>query len=485
MPWDLPLITLVCISVAPFIVSLLSFNASPRTKWLLSFIVPTVCFSVLAWVTAVVPEGSQKVISFPTQIPPLGLSFSCDRLALYFGLIVSLVWATVSIYAGSYLADDKKAGRFHTASLVSFGGTLGVGLSGDMFTLFLFFEIMSLSAYVLIVHDETGEALSAGFKYLLMTVGGSLGLFLGLIVNYHASGSLSFADGPFGASAGGFLAFCGYLVGFGIKAGLFPLHVWLPDAHPVAPSPASALLSGLMIKTGAFGMVRVFYQVFGAEFLREVQWDVILLCLGVITILIGSAVAIVQDDLKRRLAYSSVGQIGYILTGVALLDFHGLQGALFHIYGHSLMKASLFMAAGTIIHLTGKRKIEDLQGLGKYMPWTFTGFSIAALSMVGIPPLVGFISKWHIAWGALDAGMLWLVIVLLISSFMNGIYYLPIVISAFFKDKKNEVLLERKESPGFYAPILALSCGIFLVGFLFRNVPLMLAGQAARSVLLP
>ncbi|QUL98810.1 MAG: monovalent cation/H+ antiporter subunit D family protein [Candidatus Fermentithermobacillus carboniphilus] len=469
----------------PVAAALLSCRVSALKRWLLGVIIPASCFVLVAVAAAVTPSESHYTLSFPRELPPVGLSVTADRPGLYFGMIVSAVWALVSIYCAWYLENDPHSGRFYTASLLSFSGTLGVALAGDMFTLFLFFELMSLAAYVLIIHERTPESFSAGFKYLLMTIGGSLGLFFGLILTYHTAGSLSFARGPFGASAGGFLAFMGYFLGFGIKAGVFPLHVWLPDAHPVAPSPASALLSGLMIKTGAFGLVRVIYQIFGVEYLGHTGWNMIPVYLGVVTIFIGSAVAILQDDLKRRLAYSSVAQIGYIVTGLSLLNHRALQGALFHVFGHALMKASLFMAAGVIIRLTGRRKVEDLAGLGQHLPFTFFGFSIAALSMVGIPPLVGFTSKWHIAWGALDAGMPWIVAVLLISSFMNGIYYLPIVISAFFKEKKPDIQLEGKEAPRVWVPITVLAAGIFLVGLVFGNIPLTLADQAAGSVLNP
>jgi len=278
------------------------------------------------------------------------------------------------------------------------------------------------------------------------------------------------------------MAFIGYLIGFGIKAGMFPLHVWLPDTHPVAPPPASALLSGLMMKTGAFGLIRVMYQFYGVEYLKTCGWNSILVYLGVVSIFVGSLVAVLQEDIKYRLAYSSVGQIGYVVTGIGLLNSHALQGALFHVFGHALMKSSLYMAVGTVIQLTGKRKVSDLAGMGRWMPFTFFGFTIAALSMVGIPPLVGFISKWHIAWGALETGMPWIVVVLLVSSFMNGIYYLPIVISAFFKHKKDDVLVEGEETPVLWMPVLVLAMGIFFVGFVFGNIPFVLAGQAMGSV---
>lgn len=429
---------------------------------------------ILAW-------GHVSILNLPMEMPPLGMSFVADPLGLYFGLIVAGVWLLVSIYSLGYFELDERAGRFLSASMLSFAGTLGVAFAGDMFTLFLFFELMSLAAYVLIIHDQTQEAVAAGFKYLLMTIGGSLGIFFGLIATFQASGTLSFYPGHLGASAGGLVAFAGYLIGFGIKAGLFPLHIWLPDAHPVAPSPASALLSGLMIKTGAFGLIRVFWHFYGRDYLASTGWVSVLLVLSAITIFLGSAVAILQEDIKRRLAYSSVAQIGYVLLGVALLNERALTGALFHIFGHALMKSALFMSAGTVIHETGKRKVADYSGMGKIMPRTMASFSVAALSMVGIPPLVGFISKWHLAWGALDASMPWAVVLLLISSFMNAIYYLPIAISAFFGQAPDD-LTPVKEKPSLWVPVAVCAIGIFAVGLVFHNAPLSLARAAAHAL---
>lgn len=470
-------------SLVPVVLALASSLAADKAKSYCAVLGPAASFVLLSAALAVTPAESTGLLDLPAGLPPIGLSFAADRLGLYFGLIIAAVWSIVSVFAQGYFSHDPEAGRFHTVSMVTLAGTLGVAVAGDMFTLFLFFELMSLAAYILIIHEKTEEVLNAGFKYLLMTIGGSMALFLGMILTFHDAGTLSFFQGPLGSSAGGIVAFACYFIGFGIKAGLFPLHVWLPDAHPVAPSPASALLSGIMIKTGAFGLIRVFYQFFGADYLRETGWNNSLIYLAVVTILIGSAVAILQDDIKRRLAYSSVGQIGYVLVGLALLNQRALQGALFHIFAHALMKSSLFMAAGTIIHLTGKRKIDDLAGMGRLLPKTFAGFSVAALSMVGIPPLAGFISKWNIAWGALDVGALWVVAVLLISSFMNGIYYLPVVISAFFRggQEPNEKLDEPRV---LWMPILVMAVGIFAVGLVLRNLPLSLAGQAARSVFL-
>lgn len=460
------------------VVAFRKLNIRVRTR---SSIAVAALSTGLVGIAGLLSSGNISILKLPAEMPPLGMSFVVDPAGLYFGLIVSAVWFLVSVYCLGYFGHDERAGRFLTASGLSFAGTLGVAFAGDMFTFFLFFELMSLAAYVLIIHDGTREAEGAGFKYLLMTIGGSLGVFLGLISTFHASGTLSFYPGHLGPLAGGILGLEGYLIGFGVKAGLFPLHIWLPDAHPVAPSPASAILSGLMIKTGAFGLVRVFFNLYGADYLASTGWVVPLLVLSAMTIFLGSAVAIMQEDIKRRLAYSSVAQIGYVLLGLTLLNERALTGALFHIFAHALMKSALFMSAGAVIHETGRRKVQEYAGMGRIMPKTMAGFSVAALSMVGIPPLAGFISKWHLAWGALDASMEWAVVLLLVSSFMNGIYYFPIVISAFFREPPGD-LRPVNEKSSLWIPIAICAVGIFAVGLVFRNAPLTLARLAAHAL---
>ena len=477
---SLPAAIACAASLFPVVAVVFLGRLNPRLRARACIVVAAVSLALVA-TSGILSRGQVSLLNLPTEMPPLGMSFVVDPLGLYFGVIVCGVWLLVSIYSVAYFEHDERAGRFLSASMVSFAGTLGVAFAGDMFALFLFFELMSLAAYVLIIHDQTQEAVAAGFKYLLMTIGGSLGIFFGLIATFHASGTLNFYPGQLGARAGGLVAFVGYLTGFGIKAGLFPLHIWLPDAHPVAPSPASALLSGLMIKTGAIGLIRVFWNFYGRDYLVSTGWITALLVLSAVTIFLGSAVAILQEDMKRRLAYSSVAQIGYVLIGVGLLNETALTGALFHIFGHALMKSALFMSAGAIIHETGKRKVADYSGMGKIMPRTMTSFSVAALSMVGIPPLVGFISKWHLAWGALDASMPWVVGLLLVSSFMNAIYYLPVVISAFFGQVPDDVS-PVKERPSLWVPMAICAIGIFAVGLIFRNAPLTLARAAARAL---
>jgi len=340
---------------------------------------------------------------------------------------------------------------------------------------------MSLVAYVLVIHEETPAALKAGYKYLIMTIIGGLALFFAIIVTFELAGTVALGSGTLigRPSTMAFFAFVCFLIGFGMKAGMFPLHVWLPEAHPVAPSPASALLSGIMLKTGAYGMLRVIFSVFNMGVLQSARWDLLLAGLAVITILLGSAVAITQEDLKRRLAYSSIGQMGYILLGMVLFTEQAMVGVIFHIFSHAFMKSTLFLAAGAIIWKTGLRNINDLGGIGRKMPLTMGAFTIAALAMIGIPPLNGFLSKWALSLGALEAGLPFYVVILLISSLLNGLYYLPIIISAFFGGEEQHeeehaehvgIDLSGVVTATMVVPIVILGLGCFFLGLFPTNV---------------
>jgi multicomponent Na+:H+ antiporter subunit D len=278
-------------------------------------------------------------------------------------------------------------------------------------------------------------------------------------------------------------------VAFGIKAGMVPLHVWLPDAHPVAPSPASALLSGVMIKTGAYGMLRVMYEIFGLDLLRQTGWPSVLLGLSVATILLGSMVAVTQFDLKRRLAYSSVGQMGCILLGMSLMSERALTGDVFHFFADAVAKSCLFLCAGVIMKETGKRDIRQFGGIGHRLPITMACFAIAAFTLVGIPPFNGFISKLQLSLGAFDAGMPGYALALLASSMLNAVYYLPIVITAFF-DRAAPAAANgagrrrlAEAHPTMLAPIVVLALGCAVFALSSENWPLRLSETAARLLL--
>ncbi|MEW5920074.1 MAG: monovalent cation/H+ antiporter subunit D family protein [Bacillota bacterium] len=478
----------ICMSVVIFWVS----RYSERLRNGLSVATTVVTFIAVAALYP--PMAAGKVIAYTIFdiLPGLGLSVRADILSFCLALISALVWMLVSIYSIDYMSHEHGTDRYYPIFIFVLGSCLGIFMAGDFFTLFVFFELMSLLSYVLVIHEETKEALRAGYKYLIMTIIGGLALFFAIVIVFELAGSVSLSEGTLVAvpSTMALLAFINFLIGFGMKAGMFPLHVWLPDAHPVAPSPASALLSGIMLKTGAYGLLRVIFTVFNIPLIQEARWDIIVLVLAVITILLGSAVALTQEDLKRRLAYSSVGQMGYVILGMVLFTERALIGDIFHIFSHALMKSTLFLAAGAIIWKTGLRNINDLHGIGRKMPLTMGAFTLAALAMIGIPPLNGFLSKLNLGMGALEAGAPVYLFVLLVSSLLNGLYYLPIIIAAFFgeahgeDDHETETFKMSEATRGMVIPLclLALSCLVF--GLMPGNIFFELSRKAAAFLFL-
>ncbi len=424
------------------------------------------------------------LVFFPNVLPPFGLSLSADIFSYLMASTAVLIWCLVTWYSNVYIADEHYR-RYHAFSSLTLGCMLGVLLAGDFFTLFLFFEGMALTSYVLVVHDQTRPAMGAGSRYLFMSLAGGLTFFFALLGTQQLVGTTQFIPGG-GITEPSTLAlfvYLGYLAAFGVKAGMFPLHVWLPLAHPVAPSPASALLSGLMIKTGAYGMIRVVTQLFSIDLMQSAHLDTWLMVLGAISIIWGSILALGQDDIKRRLAYSSIGQIGYILVGIALLTERALAGGIYHIIGHALMKTTLFLTAGVVIHETGRRNISEMAGVGRELPLPMAAFTIAALAMIGIPGLTGFVSKWELAMGALDAGQPLVVLLFLVSSFLNALYYMPVILMAFFGKAETPVAVHRLPA-GMVIPLVLLALASVALGLFPHNIPLVLSREAASFLMM-
>lgn len=480
----------IWVVIFPIFMSIVIFAASKRSEKLrdgLSIATAVVTFLLVAAMYPVIMAGEEIAYTLFDILPNLGISIRVDILSFSLALLSSFVWMLVSIYSIDYMSHEHGGDRYFPILIFTLGSCLGIFIAGDFFTLFIFFELMSLISYVLVIHEETPEALRAGYKYLIMTIIGGLALFFAIIITFEVAGTVSLGMGTLikTPSTLAFLAFLSFLIGFGMKAGMFPLHVWLPDAHPVAPSPASALLSGIMLKTGAYGLLRVLFHVYNIPLIKDARWNVLLGVVAVITIILGSAVALTQEDLKRRLAYSSIGQMGYVILGMALLTERALIGDVFHIFSHALMKSTLFLAAGAIIWKTGLRNINDLHGIGKKMPVTMGAFTIAALAMIGIPPLNGFLSKWTLSLGALDAGAPYYVVVLLVSSLLNGLYYLPIIIAAFFGGEESELGLEHSHpsyseaSYRMIIPVAILGLGCLVFGLMPGNIAYDLSLRAA------
>jgi multicomponent Na+:H+ antiporter subunit D len=426
--------------------------------------------------------------------------FRVDSLGLFVGFVSCLLWSLASFYSIEYLESSHAPRRYDTFSLLSLGGMMGVVFTGNLFSLYIFFELLSVASAILVFHEETPEALKAGFKYLFLSIGGGLILLMAIIANYSITGHVRLADIGLGLSGHPWFPyiFWGYIIGFGVKAGLFPLHIWLPEAHPVAPTPASALLSGVMIKAGAYGILRTVFNIVSVDELmpRHNLLGLGLVILALVTILLGSLLAITQVEIKRMLAYSSISQIGYIILGVALLTPLGLVGGVFHVLAHAVMKGALFLCAGVIISTTGLRYIKDFRGIGRYLPLTTTVFSLAALSMIGLPPFIGFISKWFLALGSLQlirlpgygsAIGITCLAVLLLSSLLNLVYYGPIIIGAWFykpqinpgKTGQRLARVNERAHWRMVVPLLILGA-IILSGGIFPGSPLLLVEKAGK-----
>lgn len=471
-----------------FAVLLLVFHGTDEKRHKILFVLGSaVAFVACAAMFPALRDGAtlgtgSAVLSFP-----LTFSFRADGLGIFFAVIFSFSSLLANIYSLGYICHSHSPLRYFTLLLIFEASMTGIVLSASLVGIFIFFEMMTVSAYLLVIHEEDEEAMRAGAKFLYMSLGAGLAIFLGMAATYYLGGRLDFVPGGYISEVTplAMLAMFAFLTGFGVKAGMFPVHIWLPDAHPVAPSPMSALLSGCSIKSGVYGIIRIIHFVYGVEAARAVSLDKVLMVLSVITILLGSALALQQDQIKRRLAYSSVAQIGYVLLGVSLLSRQAMFGALFHAFSHALMKGTLFFCAGAIIFRTENKYISKMKGIGFQMPVTMISFALAAVTMVGIPPFNAFISKWHLAAASLAAGQPFLVAVLIASSLLNALYYFPIVISAFFTENTVEgrkSLVADQIPPGMLwtTALLASACLVF--AFTDPNWPVVLADQIAAAI---
>ena len=411
-------------------------------------------------------------------IEQINIHFTVDTLGYYYGLVVTFLWLLATIYSLGYI--DKKENRYYCFMALCNSFLLGCAFSQNMFTYFIFYELMTFGSYPLIIHEETITARRAGYKYLVYAISAGTVIFFAVVAHYFwGGGNLSIVNSgtlslETASRAALMMIFFAYLGGFGVKAAIMPLHGWVPDAHPAAPSPASALLSGVILKAGAFGIIRVVYCVFGLNLFRDLGLWIYLAAISSITIVVASVFALTQDNLKRRLAYSSIGQVSYILLGISLCSNDGSLGGMMHLAHHALMKGCLFLCAGIVLKRAGKKNVSEMEGIGYQLPITMTCFTICALAMMGTPPTVGFISKWLLGAGALQANEPIFIVILLISALLNAAYFLPIVYTAFFKwPKDNEHPTLQFKGEASYTLLAPTAILAFLVIFagIWVNVP--------------
>ena len=352
-------------------------------------------------------------------------------------------------------------------------GMLGIAITGDVFNVFVFLEISSLSAYALIALGRDRRALTASYQYLIMGSVGATFIVIGIGLLYVITGPLNMADlaqllPELEPNRTIPVAFTFLTVGITLKLALFPLHLWLPNAYTYAPSAVTAFIASTATKVAVYLLLRFFFTIFGASFsFGEMQLDKVLMPLALVAILTMSIVAIYQDNVKRLLAYSSVAQIGYMVLGISLASALGLTAGILHLFNHALMKGALFMAMGCVMYRVGSVRIERMNGLARAMPWTMAAFVAGGLSIIGVPLTVGFISKWYLVIGSVDAGEMVFLAVLLVSSVLNAAYFLPIVYKAFFATPTDPARLDKtKEPPPLtVVPLFITSAGCVLLFF--------------------
>ncbi len=412
-----------------------------------------------------------------TVLPGLDLVLKADALALLFVTLSAVLWLFTTLYAIGYLEGAPHRSRFFGFFSLCVTATVGVAMAGNLFTFFVFYELLTLATYPLVVHRGTEQAMRAGHVYLGYTLGGGALLLVGTVWLYGLAGQADFVHGGSLAAlppetAGQLqVVFLLLIAGVGVKAALVPLHGWLPLAM-VAPAPVSALLHAVaVVKAGAFGIVRIVYEVYGVEFAQSLDLLTPLAIAAAVTIIWGSLRALFQDDLKKRLAYSTVSQVSYIALGVALFGPLGTIGGLVHLVHQGIMKITLFFCAGNYAETLGIHKISEMDGAGRRMPWTSLAFTLGAFGMIGVPPLAGFVSKWYLGLGALEAGMPWVLAVLAASSLLNAAYFLPVLHRIWFRPAPSawpaEHIPQRgrwETAPLLLLPPLATAAAILLVG---------------------
>ena len=407
----------------------------------------------------------------------LDFYFHVDTMGRLFAVVVNAAWVLSGIYAFEYMKHEQEEARFFGFYLLVHGTLNGLVFAGGMVTYYLFYELMTLLSVPLILHNRSKEAIKGGLKYLFYSLFGAYMVLFGIFFLNRFADSLNFLPGGtlnLAAVAGNeklmlFVAFS-MILGFSVKAGMFPLHAWLPTAHPVAPAPASAVMSGIIVKMGVLGMIRSVYYLVGADFLRGTWVQTVWMSLSLLTVFMGSMLAYREKILKKRMAYSTVSQASYILFGLALLQPQAMTGALLHVVFHAIIKSCLFLSAGAIIYKTHKTNVAELRGIGKEMPLTIWCYTFASAALIGIPPASGFISKWYLATGALDSGLgvfSWLgPVVLLTSALLTAGYLLPITVNGFLPGADYDYgSLEKKEPNGtMLMPLLLLAGLAVLLG---------------------
>ena len=425
--------------------------------------------SVVSLCAAFMSRGAFTLLRMSDSV---ALVFEADTLSAIFITLVTVIWFTVQFHAFGYMKHEGEESRFFGFYLLTYAALTAVATAKNVPTLYMSFELMTLASMPLVLHSREKKSRDAALKYLGYSTLGALLALTGFFIAVSAGSDLTFVPG--GASLAGdhtLLLAAAFLtsLGFGAKAGLVPLQMWLAEAHPVAPSPASAVLSGLITKGGVIAIIRSVFYLFGADLIRGTWVQTAMLSLTVVTIFMGSMLAFREKLLKKRLAYSTISNVSYVLFGLFTLTPLGFTGALMQVVSHAAAKTALFLCAGSLIFATGKTRVDDFAGIGKRMPVTMWGFAIGALSLIGIPPTGGFMAKWYLAIGALEGGDVLKtagVVVLMVSALLTAFYLMPIVTRGFFPGRGFEAEEKCEVAPVMLVPVIVL-CALTLLAGMF------------------
>jgi multicomponent Na+:H+ antiporter subunit D len=459
---------------------------SKRLPWLLATAVSWLVLAIAVGLLAEVLSTGPISYTMGGWEPPWGIELRIDALNALIVLIVAGIGAVVTPFAGPSAAAEvgpRGLALFYCLFLLTYTGLLGIAVTGDIFNMFVFLEISSLSSYALIALGRDRRALTAAYQYLIMGTIGATFFLIGVGLLYSLTGTLNIADlaarlpGVSGTRTA-HTAFAFLVAGIGLKLALFPVHLWLPNAYTYAPSAVSAFIAATATKVAVYVMLRVLYTVFGADYSFETMpLTPILIALSLIGIVAASLTALNQNDAKRLLAYSSVAQIGYMVVGLAFATTAGLTAAITHVFNHALMKGALFLALGAVAYRIGSTRIRELEGIGRAMPWTMSAFAIGGLSLIGVPLTAGFISKWYLILAAIEQGWWWLAVIVLLTSLIAVMYVWRIIEAAWFRPLPARHAGIQEAPPSLLVPVWVLTAANLWFGVDTRFS----AGIAARA----
>jgi multicomponent Na+:H+ antiporter subunit D len=466
-----PLLAILVSLVGSGLIIASSRNPNLREGW--TILISLAKFAIVASMVPTVLSGNKMVYTLIELFPGIEIKFRADAFGVFFAVTASFLWIITSLYSIGYMRslNEHSQTRYFAAFAIALSATIGIAFAANLVTLFMFYELLTLVTFPLVTHKDTPEARQAGRKYLAYLLGTSIAFQLfAIVLTYTFAGTLEFSEGGILRGAAPplvlTLIYFLFIAGFA-KAAIMPLHSWLPTAM-IAPTPVSALLHAVaVVKAGVFSILRIIFYIYGVDLMSSLNLGILTAYFVSFTIIVASLFALTQDNLKLRLAYSTISQLSYVILGAALLTTSGMIGGIMHIAVHAFSKITLFFCAGSIYVASHKTNISELSGIGKKMPLTMLAFTVGSLSMVGVPPVAGFISKWYLLLGSAEAHNMLLIIVLLSSSLLNAAYFFPIVCKAFFEEPAETFDGEEiKEAPLFVViPLILTAIGSIILFF--------------------